>query len=444
MKLRLILFTLFMAMITSCHEDEPIQPSIPITHTYSAQVVTEWMGLLLKLTQEGPGFTPPVAARAFGYVGLTLYESVRQGAPGYKSMAGQVNGLTADLIPKVQNEEYHWGAVANAALATITRSCYANASIKNLKAINALEAGFNNEVFKNETTKEVLERSIAYGNSVGAAMAMYASSDHQGSCYNNNFPQDYIPAIGEGLWIPTPPAFQRALQPYWGNVRPFLTKNVADVSLPPPPGYSRDTTSPFWKEAMEVYHTVQHLTPEQHSIAHFWSDDPGKTATPPGHSIAIVKQVLEQEKADLFLAAEAFARVGMGVHDAFVSCWNAKYRYNLVRPISVIQAYIDPAFTIPLSTPPFPEYPSGHSVQSGATAQILTDLFGEDYAFVDRTHAGRKDIDGSSRVFSSFHELAREAAISRLYGGIHYTSAIEKGLTQGKEIGSNINSLFIK
>ncbi len=128
---------------------------------------------------------------------------------------------------------------------------------------------------------------------------------------------------------------------------------------------------------MEVYATVRNLTAKQRVIADFWNDDPGKTATPPGHSIAILKQVLEDENASLAKSAEAFAKLGMAVHDAFVSCWNAKYTYNLVRPITVIHRFIDPGFAIPLTTPPFPEYPSGHSVQSGAAAQILTDLFGD-------------------------------------------------------------------
>jgi hypothetical protein len=132
-------------------------------------------------------------------------------------MAGQVNGLTEGMIPQIQDKTYHWGAVANAAMATITRSCYANASVKNLKAINELEARLNNGVFKKETTKEVLECSIAYGNSVGEAIAAYAHSDTQADCFKNNFPQDYVPVIGAGLWITTPPFFQKALQPYWGK-----------------------------------------------------------------------------------------------------------------------------------------------------------------------------------------------------------------------------------
>ena len=439
----IILIYVFMAVFTSCHDDDS-DPVPTDTEGYSSEVVIQWMDLLLKLTREGPGFSPPVAARAFAYTGLTLYESVRPGMPGYKSMAGQVNRLTVGMLPQAEDKKYHWGAVANAALATIIRDCYNNASQENLTAIDELENRFTNQVFKAETTREMLERSVAYGKRVGEAMVAYAKSDNQGACYDNNFPESYVPPTGKGLWEPTPPAYQKALQPFWGEVRPFLSKNVTETLPPPPPAFSTDTTSVFWQETMEVYSTVQNLTDEQRVIADFWSDDPGKTATPPGHSIAILKQILENEEANLALAAEAFAKMGMGVHDAFVSCWHAKFVYNLVRPITVIHQYVDQEFAIPLTTPPFPEYPSGHSVQSGATAQILSNLFGAYYAFTDPTHESRSDIDGRARSFSSFDDFAEEAAISRLYGGIHYRSAIELGVLQGKEIGSNISNLAFK
>lgn len=441
---RVIVPVLFLSLfVFSCKKDDD-DNSKSYTDDYSAEVATEWMALLLKLTKEGPGFTPPVAARAFGYAGLTLYESVRPGMPGYKSMAGKVNGFTAGMLPEAEDKPYHWGAVANAAMATIARSCYSNATAENKAAVDSLENHFANDHFKPEVSQDVLDRSISYGKSVGSAMVAYAVSDFQAECFNTNFPASYAPPVGPGLWEPTPPAFQKALQPYWGSVRPFLTKNVTETLPAPPPAYSTDLNSAFGKEAMEVYNTVKSLTAEQLLIANYWSDDPGKTATPPGHSIAILKQILEDENADLATAAEAFAKVGMGVHDAFVSCWHTKFIYNLLRPITFIQQQIEPGFTVPLNTPPFPEYTSGHSVQSGATSEILTRLFGPNYAFTDRTHVNRSDIDGTPRPFSSFYDFADEAAISRLYGGIHFRTAIEAGVAQGRIIGVNISNLDFK
>ena len=180
------------------------------------------------------------------------------------------------------------------------------------------------------------------------------------------------------------------------------------------------------------------LAPEQEAIARFWSDDPGATVTPPGHSISIATQVLRREQARLALAAETYARVGIAVCDAFVACWHQKYVYNLLRPVTYIRRLVDPAWLPLLVTPPFPEYTSGHSVQSGAAFQVLTDLFGSGYAFTDHTH---DDRGLAPRSFASFLAAADEAAISRLYGGIHYRSAIVNGVTQGRCIGAAVSAL---
>ena len=190
-----------------------------------------------------------------------------------------------------------------------------------------------------------------------------------------------------------------------------------------------------------MYRAVNELTPEQEAIARFWSDDPGTTPTPSGHSISITTQVLRRERASLAKAAETYARLGMAVSDAFVACWHEKYRYNLLRPVTYIRALIDGDWLPVLVTPPFPEYPSGHSVQSGAAFQVLTDLFGRRYSFVDHTHDER---GLASRRFRSFSEAAEEAAFSRLYGGIHFRAAIENGVAQGKRIGRAANALSLR
>ena len=99
-----------------------------------------------------------------------------------------------------------------------------------------------------------------------------------------------------------------------------------------------------------------------------------------------------------------------------------------------VQRVIDPAWTPLLVTPPFPEYTSGHSVQSMAGAVVLTDLFGT-FSFTDRTHSARS---GPPRAFASFEDAAREAAVSRMYGGIHFRAAIERGLEQGACVGRGV------
>jgi hypothetical protein len=167
------------------------------------------------------------------------------------------------------------------------------------------------------------------------------------------------------------------------------------------------------------------------------------TATPPGHSLAIATQVLRQERAPLSLAAETYAKIGMALADSFVACWKTKFETNVPRPITYIRQHIDatwndPDVTDPLITPPFPEYTSGHSVEAQAAADILTSLFGENYRFTDATHT---DLGMPPRTYPSFAAFAEEAAISRLYGGIHYRYAIEQGMAQGLCVAERVSAL---
>ncbi|MDX2284371.1 MAG: vanadium-dependent haloperoxidase [Bacteroidia bacterium] len=439
------LAALLLAAAAAFSSGSCVQQEEPLTaQSLDGAVAEDWMALMLKFTQRTPGFSPPVAARMFGYIGVGLYQSVQPGMPGYRSLEGRIQGLAPGGMPDAEpGAAYHWGLSANACLAMLVRDCYRNAPAELLASADALEQEYADR-FGMETSPEVYERSIAFGQAVASAVIEYANSDGQARCYERNFPEGYTPPAGSGKWIPTPPNFQRALQPYWGSVRPFLHANVTSTQPAPPPAYSEQPNSVFYAQALEVYAVVKSATPAQRATAQYWSDDPGVTATPPGHSVSILRQVLTAENADLGRAAEAFARLGMGLHDAFISCWKTKYETNLIRPVSYIQSRIDPSFMPVLPTPPFPEYTSGHSVQSGAAAQILTDLFGNDYQFADRTHAERTDIDGTPRVYGSFYEFADEAAISRLYGGIHYRAAIEEGVAQGKAIGRNISAIRLR
>jgi len=465
----LLLSVLMMGLVAACGRER----EAPTAAQYDARVPIEWFKLYLLLFRDTRGMTPPITSRIAGYAGVTLYEAVVPGMPTHQSLAGQLNGLTQVPQP-VPGEEYHWPTVANNALGSITRLLFPRAEKGHREAIDSLEARFNQE-FKAQLDSDVFTRSVNFGGAV--ALAIYQWSLTDGGATLANFPTDYTPPVGPGLWEMTPRKLDRgmpqaplpAMQPYWGNVRPFVLSSGQECDPGPPPAYSQDPSSQLYKEALEVYNTVRSNTPEQLEIALFWADDPGKTATPPGHSLSIVTQVIQQKGYTLDVAAEAYARVGIAVADAFISCWATKYRYNLLRPITYIQKVIDPSWnnpvvTDPVETPPFPEYTSGHSVQSGATAQVLTDMFGE-MSFTDWTHSTlgpaprepRSFLEAylaspgdtldirqftlSPRSFSSFFEAAEEAAISRLYGGIHYRTAIERGLEQGKCVGKRVSAL---
>ena len=413
----------------------------PAARDYDHSVATAWFDLILELIRQTPGFSPPVASRALGYAGVVLYESVVPGIPGAASLVGQLNDL--DSLPQVDpGAAYHWPSVANAALAAISRRLFAGGGGAQRAAIDGLEINLRKR-FAGQAPPDVIRRSIQHGRMMAAAIYAWSRTDGGHEGYMFNTATDYVTPIGEGLWAPTAPGYSEPLQPYWGGNRPLLLDSGSECAPPPPPAYSTDPSSPMYREAKEVYDTVRNLTPEQREIALFWSDDPNLTATPPGHSIALATQVLRDENASLALAAETLARVGIAVSDAFIACWNVKYEYNRIRPIDYIQKVIDPKWnnpapTDPVITPPFPEYPSGHSTEIGAAAAVLTGLFGDNYLLIDRT---QERLGFAPRVYPSFDAAAEEAAMSRLYGGIHFRSANEAGLAQGRCIGSKVLSL---
>ena len=410
-------------------------PRFPTADEFDSEVAAAWFELSIDLVERTPGFTPPVASRTLAYLGLVLYEALVPGMDGFRSLAGTLPGLP-ELPDAGRNRAYDWPSVANAALAAGSRSFFPTSGAAALAAIDVLEAKLARR-HGGELPPGIHERSRRRGHDVAKAVFEWSRSDGGHEGYLRNFPPYDAPS-GPGYWAPTPPGFLPGLQPHWGQNRCFVLEDGRSCPPEGHPPYSEGPASTFYAEAIEVYEAVRDLTPEQETIARFWSDDPGQTPTPPGHSIAITTQVLRIEGVSLAAAAEAYLRVGIAVCDAFIACWHAKYAYNLLRPVTYLQRLVDPDWLPILITPPFPEYPSGHSVQSGAAFQVLTDLFGDDYTFTDHTHDER---GLAPRTFGSFLDAAEEAAISRLYGGIHFRAAIVHGIAQGRCIGQAVSGL---
>jgi hypothetical protein len=182
-------------------------------------------------------------------------------------------------------------------------------------------------------------------------------------------------------------------------------------------------------------------------IAQFWDCNPyvtvnqghmtfaKKKITPGAHWIGIVKIACKKSNADFEKTVLAYTQTSIGIFEGFISCWDEKFRSNVVRPETVINQHIDENWKPLLQTPPFPEYTSGHSVVSTCSATILTHIFGDNFAFSDDTEV---QFGLPIRSFKSFNEAAKEAAMSRFYGGIHYKPAIEVGAIQGKNVGDFI------
>ncbi len=407
------------------------------TSTAGADVIQQWYALSLKLVQQTSGHTPPVAARSFGYMGVTLYQSLipAQGAASY-TLAGRLNALTY-LPTRITKVDYADPLVINAAMARIVKSLFANASDENSAAIVSLETSLRNK-YAAAVKPDVVTRSIDFGQSVADAVFNWSTSDGGHQAYLNLYPSSYLPPVGDGFWIPTSAGMSTPMLPYWGQNRTMVAADMpGPIDPPAPPTFSTESNSAFYNEASIVYSTVNNLTDEQKLIAKYWADG-GGSFTPPGHNISIVLQLIRNNKISVGRSAALLAETGIGLYDASIVCWRSKYKYSLLRPVTYIQNNINPSWTTLIATPPFPSYMSGHASFSGATAGILTQEFGTSYSFTDSSNV----VFGyQPRSFSSFNTAADEAANSRLYGGIHYRFDNANGVTCGNHIANNVMKL---
>jgi hypothetical protein len=402
------------------------------------QALITWYKLALALVRHTPTYSPPVASRTFAYMGVAAFEAVAGGADDMQSLAGQLKDLQP-LPRRNAGEDYDEAVVVNAALSGVVRDLFQNTGPTGQRVLGLQDDKLRKLVTEG-VAADVVSRSEDYGRQVAAHALAWSRNDGGAVVENMGFPYQYALTPGPAHWVPTSLVSQQQapLLPRWGANRPFAMPTGKTCGLPPPPDYGEDKASPFHIEALEVHETVKNLTPEQRAIARFWSDDPMLSPTPPGHWISIALQIFDRDKPDLEKTVDVMARLGIVLADAFIGCWDVKFQYDVVRPVTYIRRVIDARWEPLLITPPFPEYPSGHSTQSGAAAAVLTKLFGENFAFEDKTRAG----DGvKPRKFASFWAAANEAGMSRLYGGIHFRSAIERGLEQGQCIGDHTNAL---
>lgn len=399
---------------------------------FPSDVASTWFEELYNVVK-AEKTTPPAASRIYGITAVALYESIVAGTEKNRSLVGQLNGL-ASLPPPQKSQKYHWPTVANAALANTLRGLYLTISRASLKAINDLEHSFASQQ-QAVVPRPMYERSVVYGQAVATAILDWATTDRLS--IDNNCP--YVLVSEPGAWKPTPPLFNEdPLQPCWGLIRPMVLTSGEECPPPGHPAFSTAPASDFYAAGQEVYNVGLSLTAEQKAIADYWSDGAGATGTPPGHWIAIVSQLVRNDDLSLVEAAEAYARVGIAVHDAFIACWNAKYVDNLQRPVTYINDTIDAGWSPYLVTPGFPSYTSGHSTQSGAAAGVLTDMFGIK-RFTDTTHTDHGLMPPQEpRTFDSFDEAAAEAAVSRLYRGIYFSFDNDDGLASGQCIGQAI------
>lgn len=387
-------------------------------------------------------FSPPVASRVFAYPNVAAYEIMAQGDSVYSTLTNTVKGLKA--IPKPKESE-----PVNLKLSALI----AHMEISKMLVFSEdrIDLIKDSLFIKWESTnkKEFLV-SKNYALKVVGHIKSWMDKDN----YNQTRTMEKFTVDTEdpSRWQPTPPAYMEGIEPHWSKIRPFVL-DAADQFKPiPPPKFSLDKGSDFYKELLEVYTISKRITKEGDSseeiaIAQFWDCNPfvsvtrghfmfaTKKISPGAHWIGIVKIAAKKTNANFMQTVNAYTKTSLAIADAFISCWDEKYRSNLIRPETLINQNIDPDWVPILQTPPFPEYTSGHSVVSGAASTVLTSIFGDNFAFDDDTEV---PFGLPVRSFDSFSDAADEAAISRMYGGIHYRAAVEVGVEQGRNVGAFI------
>ncbi|MBC7571981.1 MAG: vanadium-dependent haloperoxidase [Spirosoma sp.] len=379
--------------------------------------------------------SPPAASRFYAYCLLGAHDLVAQNAKNITSPTRFVRDFAPAPLAKTEKYDYRLAAlysILETGRLLLPSGYRLEDDQKKLLA----------QLKENGYSQAIIDASVRVAQTEASRVMAYAATDNYRLLSART---RYRPAKGDGYWYPTPPGYIEAIEPHWRTIRPMLLDSCNQFKPTPPVAFSKDTTSAFFALAREVYDTGNALTDEQRAVAAYWDCNPFaintsghmmigfKKISPGGHWLNIAALAVERAKTPFDRAVLVQSVAAMTLMDAFISCWDEKYRSNRIRPETVINRYINPRWQPLLQTPPFPEYTSGHSVISTAVAEVLTYMLGPDFAFTDNTEI---IFDLPERQFTSFRQAAQEAAISRLYGGIHYRDAIENGQTQGSAIGS--------
>lgn len=379
--------------------------------------------------------SPLVASRNYAYSLIAFYEAYRPGDTRCKTYAGRLNGLKPMPEPS-PGLQYDWFLTG---ITAFHKTSYAFVFSKDIFEKSWVPV--QTQLKKRKLSPEVYERSVKFGETIALHILAWAREDNY--VRTRSLPR-FTLGNQAGAWKQTPPDYMEAIEPYWNQIRPMILSKADEFLISPPAPYNSEK---FQEECREVYDTGLKLTKAQTDAANFWDCNPFATQTighlvysikkisPGGHWIGITGEIIKLKNQDIGDALRSYSLVSIAIFDAFIAAWDEKYRSNYIRPVTAIQQLISPVWQPLLQTPPFPEYPSGHSVISMASAVMLTHLYGDNVRFVDYVE---KPFGLPERTFNSFYEAASEAAISRLYGGIHFRQAIENGKELGEKVARKV------
>lgn len=395
-----------------------------------------WLNESFVLTKNCVGFSAPISARAYGYVTLGMYESSVELFPSLQSLSGQLNGFSRNNW-KTEGQIFNWSVVANRVDFTLLNYFYRTMPPSNSIRIQNIFDSIQKSAGKRES-QFIIDASIDYANRIAQEIIEWSKSDGADDAFFNNYPSSYAPPTCPSCWTKTTPGYFNSVLPYWGGNRPFLKNSKSVLAGCNVVAFSIDTASILYQDAKNILKTAKDSDPKYELIAEYWDDSPGYSGTPSGHLFILTRSIAIHEKLSPDSTLELYVKLGVALNEAFIHCWELKYANNFLRPITYIHRYIDAQFNTFIATPSFPEFPSGHSFQSGAGTEVLKAFFTDHMPFVDSTNVNRIDINGSPRSFSSFSELGEEISISRFYGGIHFMTTLNTSLDFGQKIGNYV------
>lgn len=386
-------------------------------------------------------FPPIIASRNYVYANIAAYEVIAAGNPQqYQSLAGQLNGLSAIPAPPAGKEiDFHF--------ASILAFCKLGEAVTFPEgSMEDYVDSLKKLVKRHGMPGSVFDNTVGYADEVGKAILAWSKKDNYAQ--TRTAPK-YAVLDTPGRWIPTPPMYAQALEPHWREIRTMVMDSANQFTPPPPPVFDiTNKQSKYYQEVMAVKNAGDSLTEEQKHIAEFW-DDLGnrlnvsghvmfmtKKFSPPGHWMNIVGIAAQKAKVDFATTVYAYTKTAIAMFDAFIQCWDEKFRSNYARPETVINKYIDQNWAPYLQTPPFPEYTCGHSTVSSASAEALTSVFGDHFSFTDTSEL---EFGIKNRSFTSFRQAAEENNWARFYGGIHFHNSCLVSTEYGKKVGVLVN-----
>ncbi|PZX63759.1 vanadium-dependent haloperoxidase [Hydrotalea sandarakina] len=390
-------------------------------------------------------FTPPVASRVFAYSNLAAYEVLANEGKHFESLQGKIKDLNNIPVPTAEQKK----ALDYPLAATVAFLKVGKALTFSQDKMQHITDSVLDVVKQSGIPDNMYTNSVAYGSAVADSIMAWSKKDNYAQTRGARFTVTNL----DGHWEPTPPGYFDAVEPKWGTIRTVVMDSVWQIKAPGPIVYSNKPGSPFYQMAKQVYETGIHLDTTQKWIANFWDCNSfklhvqghlmfaTKAMTPCGHWMEIVGTIAKDKNADFYKTVYSYTGVALGIFDAFIASWNAKYTYDLVRPETFINKYIDPNWKPYLQTPPFPEYNSAHSTISSASAAVLKTIYGNETPFRD---SSERNWGWPDRTFPTLDSAAREVSMSRFYGGIHYLPSVWDAYAQGKEIGLLVMSKLLK